>query len=504
MSSSSAPACLRGATRPRVEVAPPYVDSRGQEAVELARLAGLELDFWQQQALVLMLAVREDGKWACREYAEIVARQNGKGAILEARALAGLLLFGEKLIMWSAHEYKTAMEAFLRVKILIDNLIRDGIVEADEIKIINTNGEEGFEILATGQRLKFIARSKSSGRGFSGDVNIIDEAFAYTPQQHAALAPTMNARPNPQTIYTSSPPLDSESGEILYALRTRAESGESKRLGWRDWGIEGDLDNLGKINLDDRSLWAAANPSCGIRDLNEEALELNRESMSSNGGLEFAREILGVWPKLKIGGGAIDMARWTTDLRDPESRRAGDIAVAVDIAPKRGYAAIALWGVRDDELGHGQLLSYKPGTAWVLARLIEIRDTLGPFAIAMGRGTWKSLETELIKQEFQLSEDLEQPERGDLMVATAMDMSAACGHLLDAVKDATFRHIGQTELDASVQSVKLRTTLDSVAWATKDADGDTAPTVALTLARWAYTSRIHLVQNDYDVMESVF
>ena len=228
------------------------MDSYGPEACALMEAAGKPLMPWQQDAVTLLLSTREDGKWACFEYAELVARQNGKGAILEARALTGFLLLGEELIMWSAHEYKTAMEAFRRVRSLLYALgerVNDNLVVVDldgdepvRVKINNTNGEEGFERLDTGARIKFIARSKGSGRGFSGDVNIIDETFAYTDEQHDALLPTMNARPNPQIIYTSSPPLSAVTGEILFSLRKRAEKGGAKSLGYRDLGIEGNLD----------------------------------------------------------------------------------------------------------------------------------------------------------------------------------------------------------------------------------------------------------------------
>lgn len=502
---------MRGATRPRVEVRPPFVSSFGPAAIELASLAGLELDFWQQQALTLMLASREDGKWACFEYGEIVARQNGKGGILEARALAGLFLLGEQLIMWSAHEYKTAMEAFLRVQNLIGNLVTVGEIERGYVKVIGSHGEEGFEIEAAeateesearpGQRLKFIARSKSSGRGFSGDVNIIDEAFAYTPTHQAALMPTMNARENPQIIYTSSPPLDSDSGEVLFSLRARAEAGGDDSLGWRDWGLAGDLDNLDKIDMDDRRNWAATNPALGIR-ITEETIVRLRRSMASSGGAEFAREILGVWPKRREGGGAIDVARWLA-LADAESKRQGAVAVAVDISPKRDYAAIGLYGIRDDEVGHVQLVHYQAGTAWIVPKLVEIRKALDPIAYGMGRGTYTSLKTELTLADFVLSEDLKEPEHGELAVTTATDMSAACGQFLDAVRDGTFRHIGQAPLDASVAGAKTREGMDSIAWTRKDADADTCPLVSVTVARWAYDARAHLIE-DYDVMESFY
>src|SRR5437879_2899854 len=132
------PVLPHGALHPRIEHKPPFVESFGVEAIELASAAGLNLDKWQQDAITLMLSVREDGKWSCFEYAEIVARQNGKGSILEARALAGFLLLGEQLIMWSAHEYKTAMEGFRRFRTLIRSLgeaINDNLVDVGGILV---------------------------------------------------------------------------------------------------------------------------------------------------------------------------------------------------------------------------------------------------------------------------------------------------------------------------------------------------------------------------------
>ena len=77
-------------------------------------MAGLELDPWQRYVLDVALRVRPDDRWAAFEVALIVARQNGKGAVLEARELAGLFLDlpDEKLILHSAHEFKTCSGAF--------------------------------------------------------------------------------------------------------------------------------------------------------------------------------------------------------------------------------------------------------------------------------------------------------------------------------------------------------------------------------------------------------
>jgi hypothetical protein len=121
---SSTLAAPRGAQRPRVSHVPAGVSSAGVEAVELAASAGLVLDEWQAFVLESSLRERRVGdelKWSAFEVGLIVSRQNGKGSILEARELAGLFLFGEQLILHSAHEFKTAQEAFRRVLSLVEN-----------------------------------------------------------------------------------------------------------------------------------------------------------------------------------------------------------------------------------------------------------------------------------------------------------------------------------------------------------------------------------------------
>ena len=92
--------------RPRIGTWPKARSSAGTEAVELAASAGLILDDWQRFALECALGEDRDGRWAAFEVGLVVPRQNGKGSILEARELAGLFLFGEQLILHSAHEFK--------------------------------------------------------------------------------------------------------------------------------------------------------------------------------------------------------------------------------------------------------------------------------------------------------------------------------------------------------------------------------------------------------------
>jgi phage terminase large subunit-like protein len=84
----------------------------GREAVELAAMAGLHLDPWQQFVIVNGMAQNARGKYAAFEVGFNVARQNGKGGILECRELTGLYLLNEPMQIHSAHQFDTSLEAF--------------------------------------------------------------------------------------------------------------------------------------------------------------------------------------------------------------------------------------------------------------------------------------------------------------------------------------------------------------------------------------------------------
>src|SRR6266498_1695449 len=113
---------MLGAQRPRLWSVPPCsISSAGAEAVDLAAQAGLVLDPWQQFVLEPSLGEQADGRWAAFEVGVIVSRQNGKGAILEARELAGLFLWNDPPILHSAHEFTSAEEAFLRSRGLVED-----------------------------------------------------------------------------------------------------------------------------------------------------------------------------------------------------------------------------------------------------------------------------------------------------------------------------------------------------------------------------------------------
>jgi hypothetical protein len=496
---------LRGASHPRLEVAPPYDASYGHIAAKLMRAAGKPLDPWQEDSCELMLAVDEYRNWTCEDYAEWVARQNGKGAILEARALTGFLIFDgrngmprENLIAWSAHEYKTAMEAFRRVNSLLRALgtvISPNLIEIPtptgsfRIKVSNTNGDESFERLDTEQRIKFIARSKGSGRGFTGDCQIVDESFAYTALQQDALAPTGLAVANAQTVYMSTPPLAGDTAEPMYSLRKRAEAGGDSTIGYRDWGIGGWLEEINPsiaslrgvppVDIDDRRLWAASCPAWGSR-ITEHKLVAIRRKLGPAG---FAREVLGMWPTeiaAEERADVIPADQWDA-LADPKSQIDGACVFSLDMPWNRTSVVIASGGIRTDGKRHVEIIQQRLGSAWVIEYLRDILDKWRPAAVLVDAGGPIASMLPDIERECEDSGT-------DLVRIGGTEMPRACGAFFSDATEDNMRHLGQPVLGTALKDAVPNERGDVWIWDRRDSTSDISPLVAATLAVYGATA----------------
>jgi hypothetical protein len=303
----------------------------------------------------------------------------------------------------------------------------------------------------------------------------------------------MSARPNPQVIYTSSPPLTGDTGQVMYALRKRGEAGNDESLGWRDWGLAGDLDFLDGIDLDDLAAWAASNPALGIR-ITPETIGRERRSMSA---VDFARERCGVWPvEISPELGIVDPEVWRS-LADPESTRNGGITIALDITPARDRASISIAGVRWDGRMHWEVIEDRPGISWCVPRLKVLKARHDPIAIAVdGKGPTASLITDLSKVGITEPEDRDKPKRGDLLIMGAQDMADAFGMFLDAVREDRVRHRDQPQLTGALVGAKTRPLGDGgQAWGRKGST-NIAPLVSVTEANYAYETRAHLIVED--------
>lgn len=477
---------------------PPRVGSYGDEAVDLAARAGRVLDEEQRLGVDALLSYGPGGRWLTLESAIVEARQNGKtaGVLLPVVLFDLFLMDDPDRIVWTAHLFRTSRDAFDDFCACIDTAPE----LSRRVKNISYgHGEEAIE-LHDGAKLEFLARSSGGGRGLGGKRIVFDEALFLGASAIGSLMPVLSARPDPQINYGSS--AAKASSEHLHRLIKRGRKGGDRSLVWVEYCAPGGWDKPGCEDgrdcghlpetpgcaLDDESLWPRANHTIGRR-ITYDYVRSERRAMPP---FEFGRERLGWHEIASDAGGTIDAADWKA-MGDALSKRAGDVALAVDVAPDRSYAAIAVYGQREDAFGHLQLMDFRPGTQWIVPRLVELRGVLEPIAVGIGRGTFASLEQELQRAGFAPPEDVDAPLRGELAVASGLDMAAACGQLLDAVRQRSLKHIEQDQLTTSVLGGRTRETGGSVSWSRKDAEVELAPLVAATLARWAFVSRVDIV-----------
>jgi hypothetical protein len=472
---------------PRVCMVPNYAYSSGPEAIELAASAGLILDPWEQLALILGLGETAAAKWAAFQVALIVARQNGKGAVLEALGLFWLFGTGEALIGHTAHEYKTAMEGFRRILSLIENT---DWMRKKVKKIINTNGEEGIELL-TGQRLRFLARSRGAGRGFTFRKLIWDEAYALTPEQQEAQLPTLSAVPDAQIWVTSSPPLTSETGEPLFRVRRNAKPGGD--TAFMDYGLAGNLEKLDEIDLDSVANALQANPNAPER-ITPEAMARERIAMGDRG---YARERLGIWPPdLEQGFLVISAEHWAA-MEDKLSGSdafplKGKPVIAPDVSPRIGgvvQASIGLASRRDDGVHHLELIKQGSGTGWIVRDLVSMHmDTKALIAIDPGSPAGSILAD--LYAALRLAYDDSHLDVSAIVVTmAARDVAQAFGMIYDAAtrplsEPRTVVHLGQKELTLAVGGADKRPVGDGHAWNRREASVDLTSLIAVTHALW--------------------
>lgn len=459
---------------------PDHVGTAGGEVADLAAACGFAPDPEQRLFLDALFAEAEPassftaGRWAALEAAIICPRQNAKTAALEMAVLGDLFLLGAELVVWTAHRFQTATEAFLDFKRLIDS---NAILSRRVKRITEASGNEGVELMS-GQRLKFLARSKSSGRGLTGDVVVLDEAFALTSAEMGSLLPTLSARPNAQVRYGSSAGLlDSE---VLRGIRDRGRAGGDPSLVWAEWCVLKECEeprcshalNTPGCVLDDIEALATANFAIDRR-IPREFILSERRALPPE---EFGRERAGWWDEPR-GGSVIPLSKWLALAGDRAI--AGPVSVFVDVALDRSQSVIAVCGDADG-VPQVELAVMAPGTDWVAEKVADMIAAHTVVAVgARSAGPAASLLPEL----RGVCSDTGAP----FVKVGSTDMAGMCGAFYDAVSAAALSHRADRRLDDALAAARKHQVLDAWQWERTRVDVDAAPLVAATGALALYT-----------------
>ena len=466
MTLAAAADTIVGAQTPRIMVTPAAaVSSAASEVIDLCDQAGLVLDPWQRLCMDVLLSETADGKSAARNAALIVPRQNGKGSVLEALELGWLFLFDVPLISHSAHKFKTAQEAFLRLRTHIEN---NDWLRRRVKKMPESHGQEGV-ITKSGSRLMFVARAGSgSGRGFSADRQVLDEAYDLPDMQLASMMPTLSARPDTQLIFTSSAGMAESS--TLRRIRQRGLAGDDNGFAYLEWSVDPE-----HFDPDDEAAWAMSNPGYGIRIFGQ-SIEDERALMSDS---DFVRERLGVWDEA-VQASAFDMDAFARCV-DPVAAPGDKVVFAADASPDGASAAIVA-----ADGGVVEVVAHADGMGWLSDEVVRlcrkhraqiVVDPAGPIGGLVPR--WQSIP------------DI------DIVTMTSRDLTNACGGFAQALVDGTVSIRSHDGLAAGMAAARKRPVGD--AWALRRAGGDICPAVAAVSAHWAATRR-----PDINLVDQIF
>ncbi|MFI6337829.1 terminase [Streptomyces sp. NPDC050535] len=469
-----------------------FTSPAGKECIDLAEDAHVVLDPWQRLAFHHSLAEDDEGRWASLDVVLNVARQNGKGGFLELRQLGEVILFGGKLVIHTAHQFNTAQESFLR----LDQMIEGSYALSRRVRTVKrSHGEEGFTFF-NGARIRFLARGSDSGRGFSGDLVLMDEAMKLRAAPIGALMPVLSARPNPQLVYTGSAGMGAESEQLaLLRARALAKDGPDASLTYLEYSIaphakECPQDAEGRITCeehDDRDSEASiarANPALGIRIRTAYVLQ-ERRSMRAD---LYDRERLGVGEYPEVTDETwqvISKAKWEaceTGTSKPED----PVGFAIDTNPERTWTAISVAGASGDGV-HAEVVEHRPGTDWVVQYVLERDQKWSPCAWVIDEGGPAGSLVPALRKALAYEDDEDREDRSELVICPKVrQLAQACGGFYDHVENGTLRQIGQAPLTAALAGAQKRDLGDAWAWTRKSDGVDVSPLVSATYAVWGW------------------
>ncbi|GAA2516734.1 hypothetical protein [Winogradskya humida] len=458
---------------------PDYVETYGPEVADICALAGFPPDPVQELILDLTFAIGPDGKSAAFEIDIIGPRQQFKTGVIKQMELGWLFVTEERLIVHSAHELDTTAEAFRELADLIESAPslskRLAPSRGERPGISEGNGRWAIE-LTNGQRVKYKARTKSSGRGLTGNKIVLDEAFALQPTHMGALLPTLAAVPDPQVVKASS--AGKADSLVLHEAKDRGRAALSPRQVYVEYGDldahkgcrDSDCDHAKTARgcaFDDEERWGRIMPALHGR-VTVETVRSMRQSMPPE---EFGREFMVWWDDPEDEAG-LPLEAWGL-CADVASAPISRPVFMIDAAPKSKSAAIVAAMLRPDGLIHLEVVDHRPGTAWLPGRAVQLLKHRPLDWVIDPGGPAGALLPDLITAKIEPRQ------------MSTRDLGQACEAFSAAVENHGLRHLGDPVLARAIRSAARRDIGDGLwAWSRRRSDVDITTLVGATGAFW--------------------
>lgn len=520
---------LLGDQRPRIWTAPQRepdpLHSSADEFIRLAESCGLYLDPWQRWVLEITLAEDpESGFWEAFEVCLIIARQNGKGAILEALELGWVFLLGET-VAHTAQLHSTSKDAYGRFLGLVRKNAELSALVPD--RLVKRSADDWSVTTLDGGRIEFGPRSSRTGRGTGKDKVVYDEAMFLSPEEIAGQVPTMSTRDNPQLWYTSS--AGRKESEHLLSLRNRGRAGakfdalalgepvplgldevepeETPGLAYVEFSFApinaaGEVVTEPKeIDIDHVDQWKRANPGLGKR------ISLhyvrNERRVMARFPEKFARERGSVFDEPAVVGRVITDNMWKACI-DEGAAAAGAAVFAVTVHEERESATITAAGWRADGSPLVEIVSLGPAgagarpvpAAEVPAAAAGVAAPADPpvapglrwvlqwFAERKGARVvlWQSSPAGALSGRLTAA-------GAEVTKASSQQMARASQAFYDAVRSGDVAHLGDEVMAAAVAAGRKRDLPEGAwCWSPGRSDGDIGPLVGASLALDELTS----------------
>jgi hypothetical protein len=492
--------------------------THGYAAVKFATdLLHMSLFPWQIWLLIhaLELITDDNGNDVYRFRIVIVcaARQNGKTVIEIVLALWHLFALGSRTVIGTAQDLSKADDTWKEAVAWAES-------DEDLSEYIDPSGifmgHPKTFTLTTGCEYRVASATRRGGRGFSGDVILLDELREHQNwESWSAVTNTMNARPLGQAWAFSNAgdatsvvlryqralahrDLDWPDGEqefdgvlddIDAELAAMLESATDLKPGWFEWSAPL------HAKRNDLNALAQANPSMNHTEVtgNCPTKRTLYAALASNPAYEYETEVMCRWATMGVGG-PFPEGSWEQTLND--SARAADRSkkvVCVEVSSRRSQTYIARAGLNDEHAVVVAMRYDEPGTDWVPERLVAEKDITEAVVVRTEAGSPSMTLFEQLQRELPYMQ---------IMEWRSADVDVAHGQMFDRLRDRTIEHQTHTGMDAAATSaVTALKPGGGFRIDIKRSPTDVAPLYAAIGAVWGLEQ---VTGNDYDVLDSVY
>ena len=454
---------------PPPSLATPRTRSRptfGTAVAKMAAALGRPLMPWQRHVVDVALEVDGAGRFVYRLVEVTVPRQSGKttldGVVMDHRALViprarvWFTMQSQKdAVDWLTNEHWPMLGPFGR-----------------EVALRRMAGSEHIKWQRSAGLIRPFPPTRDGLHGKTSDLVLIDECWKFDLLSGQGLdqgiVPTQATKVDAQ-VWKVSTAGDASSVWWLGSVeagRAGVLAGRTDGVAYFEWACPDELDPC------EPASWPQYHPAYG-RTIGDEAMHAALDLLGPDG---FARAYGNRW--VSVASRVIPLDAWRRGAEEPTPLPgAGELAVAFDVAVDRSDAAIvAAW--RDElGVGHVEVADHRPGTAWLVERLVELADRWRPRAVAF--------------DDAGPAIDLGDAARRaglELVGLNGRQYAGSCAAFLDGLvaDPCTIRYRPHPALDAAAASAARRTLGDAWAWGRRQSSASLSTLTAATVAVWAF------------------